>query len=192
MSLNNLTKILLLMMLRRMRKGKEKARKRRTIWVRDISPKREMHNEYYYLLPDLLSGDREFYFRYLRMNPERFEHLLSLVKGTLNAFDDFKNNKKFVWSNVFWYPKACIFWKCIQYTIHWDKMQMLKKISFGQNKRYKKCPLFPSRTTTHHIFTFNFYSFMRWSTRFVSLKLCVRFSIFVLYFCSTKCMDFLT
>ena len=61
------------------------------------------------------------------MNPERFEHLLSLVKGTLNAFDDFKNNKKFVWSNVFWYLKACIFWKCIQYTIHWDKMQMLKK-----------------------------------------------------------------
>ena len=96
MSLNNLRKILLLMMLCRMRKGKEKARKRRKFWVRDIFPKRKMHSEYYHLLPDLISGDREFYFRYLRMNPERFEHLLSLVKGTLNAFDDFKNNNKFV------------------------------------------------------------------------------------------------
>ena len=31
--------------------------------------------------------------------------------------------------------KVCIFWKCIQCTIHWDKMQMLKKICFGENKR---------------------------------------------------------
>ena len=96
MSLNNLKKILLLMMLRSMRKGEKKASKVRQFWVRDIFPKREMHSEYYHLLPDLLSGDRVFYFRYLGMNPERFEHLLTLVKGTLNAFDDFKNNKKFV------------------------------------------------------------------------------------------------
>ena len=33
-------------------------------------------------------------------------------------------------------------WKCIQYTIHWDKIQMLKKVSFRKNKRYRKCPLF--------------------------------------------------
>ena len=77
-------------------KREKKASKIRKFWVRDIFPKREMHSEYYHLLPDLLSGDRVFYFRYLGMNPERFEHLLTLVKGTLNAFDDFKNNKKFV------------------------------------------------------------------------------------------------
>ena len=40
---------------------------------------------------------------------------------------DFKNNQKSVWSNVFWYVKVCIFWKCIQYTIRWDKIEMLKK-----------------------------------------------------------------
>ena len=41
-------------------------------------------------------------------------------KGTINwfkdtpmAFDDFKNKQKSVWSNVFWYIKICIFWKCI-------------------------------------------------------------------------------
>ena len=50
-----------------------------------------------------------------------------LVKDTLKAVGDFKNKQKSVWSKVFWYIKACIFWKCIQYTIHWDKTQKLKK-----------------------------------------------------------------
>ena len=50
------------------------------------------------------------------------------MKDTLKAFEDFKNKQKSVWSNAFWYVKVCIFWKCIQYTIHWwDKTQMLKK-----------------------------------------------------------------
>ena len=49
-----------------------------------------------------------------------------IFKDTLKAFDYFKNKQKRVWSNVFWYVKVCIFWKCIQYTIHWDKTQMLK------------------------------------------------------------------
>ena len=35
-------------------------------------------------------------------------------------------SNKNVWSNVFWNLKVGIFWKCIQYTIHWDKTQMLK------------------------------------------------------------------
>ena len=84
MSLNNLKKILLPMMLRKRRKRNEKARKRRKFCVRDIFAKREMHGEYQHLLPDLLSRDRGFYLRYLRMNPERFEHLLSLVKDKIS------------------------------------------------------------------------------------------------------------
>ena len=47
-------------------------------------------------------------------------------KDTLKALDDFKNKQKSVWSNVFLYVKVCIFWKCIQYTLYWDKTQMLK------------------------------------------------------------------
>ena len=43
---------------------------------------------------------------------------------------------------IFWYLKLCIFWKCIQCVIHGDKTQMIKKISFGQNRWYKKYPLF--------------------------------------------------
>ena len=38
-----------------------------------------------------------------------------------------KTRNKSVWSNVFWYVEVCIFWKCIRYTIHWDKIQILKK-----------------------------------------------------------------
>ena len=40
---------------------------------------------------------------------------------------DFKNKKKCVWSIVFWYVKVCIFWKCIKYTVLWDKAHILKK-----------------------------------------------------------------
>ena len=45
----------------------------------------------------------------------------------MKAFDDFKNKQKSVWSSAFRYVKECIFWKFIQYTIQWDKTQMLKK-----------------------------------------------------------------
>ena len=33
-----------------------------------------------------------------------------------------------VWSNIFWYVIVCIFWKCIQYTIDWDKTQFIEKL----------------------------------------------------------------
>ena len=49
-------------------------------------------------------------------------------------------NKK-VRINVFWYVKVCIFWKCIQCIIHWDKIQILKN-PFRQIKLYKKSPFF--------------------------------------------------
>ena len=64
-----------------------------------------------------------------------------IFKSVSKAFDDFKNKQKNVWSNAFWYVKVCIFLKNIQYTIHWDKTQILKKVLWT-NKRYKKCPLF--------------------------------------------------
>ena len=57
---------------------------------------------------------------------------------------------------LFWCVKVLIFWKCIQYIINWDKTQMLKKISFGQNKRYK---IFLSQAPTYHSFTFNLWFF---------------------------------
>ena len=50
-----------------------------------------------------------------------------MFKETLKAMDDSKNSQKNVESNVFWCVKVCILWKSIQYTIHWDKTQILKK-----------------------------------------------------------------
>ena len=47
---------------------------------------------------------------------------MMLIKDTLKAFNGFKNKQKSVWNNVFWYVKVCILLKCIQYTIHWDKI----------------------------------------------------------------------
>ena len=64
------------------------------------------------------------------------------LKDTLKVFNDFKNKQKCVLSNVVWNVKEYIFRKRIQYDTHWDKTQMLKKISFGQNKRSKKSTLF--------------------------------------------------
>ena len=51
----------------------------------------------------------------------------TLVKDILKAFENFKNKQESVWGNVFWHVKISIFWKSIQYTIHWGKTQILKK-----------------------------------------------------------------
>ena len=42
----------------------------------------------------------------------RDDHPAILFKDTLKAFNDLKNKHKTVWSNMFWYVKVCIFWKC--------------------------------------------------------------------------------
>ena len=73
----------------------------------------------------------------------------------MRAFDDFKNKQKTVWSNVFWYVKVSIFWKCIQYTIHWDKTQMLKKFPLNKINGIKNAHFLLSRIPTHHNFIFN-------------------------------------
>ena len=66
-----------------------------------------------------------------------------------------KTNSKSVWSNVFWYVKVCIFWKHIQYTIHWDKTQMLKKIPLDKINSTKNTLFFLLQAPIHHSFTFN-------------------------------------
>ena len=60
-------------------------------------------------------------------------------------------------------------------TVHWDKTNV-KKFSFGQNKRYKKMYSFSFRSPNSSFLTGD--SYMSWSTKFFSLKICVGFSIF--------------
>ena len=83
-----------------------------------------------------------------------------------------------VWNNIFWYVKVCIFWKCIQYTIHWDKTLMLKK-NLRTKWTVQKMPSFffcELQLITNLLLIYD--SYMSWSTWFVSLKLNVIFSIF--------------
>ena len=71
-----------------------------------------------------------------------------------------------------------MFLKCIYYTMHWDKTQMLKKFSLVKINGTNNALFFLSRAPTHTVLLVvcNFY--MSWSTRFVSIKLCVGCSIF--------------
>ena len=104
--------------------------------------------------------------------------ILITFKNTPKAFGKFENKQKSVWSNVFWYVKVFIFWNFIQHTIHWNKIQMLKKFT-SDKINVKKNPLFFFRELqliTPLLLIRD--SYMSWSTRFVSIKALVGFSIF--------------
>ena len=124
---------------------------------------------------------------------------ISRVRIHWKLFTILKRSNKSVWSNVFWYVKVCIFWKCIQYTIHWDKTQMLKKIPSDKINGTKNALFFLSRAPTHHSFTFNlrFLYELKHKLR-LSKTVCGGFSIFdsvsflLKFFFQTMCMGSLT
>ena len=66
-----------------------------------------------------------------------------------------KTSSKSVWSNAFWYEKVNTFWRFIQYTIHWDKTQILKKFPSSKINGTKNALFFFPQAPTHHSFTFN-------------------------------------
>ena len=66
---------------------------------------------------------------------------------TPKALDDFKDKQKSAWSNVFWYVNVFLFFKFIQYTIHWDKTQMLEQFPLDKINSTKNALL---------IYSFNF------------------------------------
>ena len=97
---------------------------------------------------------------------------------TLKAFDSKIGSNKIVQSNVFWYVKVCIFWKCIQYTIHWDKKQMLQRFPLEKiNSAKMLCFLFRELQLII-VLLLICDAYMSWSTWFISPKLWVGFSIF--------------
>ena len=80
----------------------------------------------------------------------------TILNDTLKVFGNFeKKEKKSLWCNVFWYTKVWMFWKCIQYTIHWDKTQMLNKFPLGKKNVTKNALFFLTRIPTHDSFIFN-------------------------------------
>ena len=58
-------------------RGKRKVK--RKVWVRKIYKMRERKGAYNTLVQEMRTEDREEHFRFFRMSPERFDHLLSLV-----------------------------------------------------------------------------------------------------------------
>ena len=60
---------------------KQKPTKQRTkrFWIREYLKKRKNYGQFHTLFSELRLSDREYFFRYIRISPERFEHLLSLV-----------------------------------------------------------------------------------------------------------------
>ena len=72
-----------------------------------------------------------------------------------------------VWSNVFWCVKVCVFWNCIQYTIHSDKTKILKKFPLDK--------INGTKNTRFYLLLLLYDSYMSWRF-FFSLKLCVGFS----------------
>ena len=83
-----------------------------------------------------------------------------------------KTSKK-MYEVMFLICTSMIFWNCIQHTIHWekkfhsDKINDTKKFSFSSRE-------FQLITVSLLIY----YSYMSWSTSFISMKLYVGFSIF--------------
>ena len=88
-----------------------------------------------------------------------------------------ETSSKSVWSNIFWYVKICIFWKCIQYTIHWDNTQVLKKFPLDKISSTKNIFSFFRKLQRITVLLLISNSYMSWSARFVTLKLCAGFSI---------------
>ena len=79
----------------------------------------------------------------------------------------------------FQYVKVYLFWKFIQYTIHWDETQMLKKKFLWTKSTLQKMRSFyfwELQLITVLLLIRSFYT--SWSTWFIALKLCVGFSIF--------------
>ena len=75
------------------RRQEEKKKQKRRFWVRNIfSEERKERGEWENFFRELSNDDREYYYRYLRMSPESFEHLFNLV-GLLIAKQD-TNYKK--------------------------------------------------------------------------------------------------
>ena len=71
--------ILLLVLLRRTIRRKQKIKSKSRFWVRKIFQERESKGEYCNLVRDLRLFDEEYFYRNFRMSNEKFETILSWV-----------------------------------------------------------------------------------------------------------------
>ena len=81
-----------------------------------------------------------------------------------------KTSNKSVWSNIFWYVKVSIFWKCIQCTIHRAKTQVLKKFPSDKKTVRKMLSFFFRELQLITVLLLICDSSMSWNTRFVCVR----------------------
>ena len=67
-------RLLLLLLLRR-----RLSRRRKRTWVRKINVKRREKEEYHALIQEMRLSDQDSFYKYFRMSPQRFDHLLGIV-----------------------------------------------------------------------------------------------------------------
>ena len=95
-------------------------------------------------------GNAKNDYKSTKQMPLNLKNLFADWKSTLLCFKNtlkaFKSKQKCVGRNGFWYVKVCIFWKCDQYTIHWDRRQMLNKFSLDEINDTKNALFFLWRT----------------------------------------------
>ena len=108
-----------------------------------------------------------------------------------------ETSNKSVWSNILWYVKIYIFWKCIQYIIHWDEKQVLRKMPLEEINGTKNALFFFCELHFITVLLLICVSSIGWGKSFVKTAWDFPFLIPLrfgssLYFCLTKCIDSLT
>ena len=115
---------------------KKKRRKKRSICVKSWLAQRDAKGAYNNIIQELKLGDKDNYRRYLRMNSDTFEELISLVspglkKDVLDCVSHFQWKKKSFAPYDFWKlashipaystnfaflkdPFLCLYQKCVQ------------------------------------------------------------------------------
>lgn len=74
--LSKKTKILLLL---KRRLANQNKKQKKTIWVRKIFQERKQKGEFHLLINELRIHDHEYFFKYFRMSPSKYEDLLKIV-----------------------------------------------------------------------------------------------------------------
>ena len=66
-----------------LRRRKSVKKRKHLFWVRELFKNRVKQGAFSTLVQEMMLFDREFFYRYLRMSPDRLEHLLSLIGSSL-------------------------------------------------------------------------------------------------------------
>ena len=93
------------------------------------------------------------FLRFLKIKSVKMSEFSLMIHWNLST--NLKLSSKNVWGNVFSYVKVCLFWKSIQYSIHWDKTQVLKNFPPDKRNGTKNVVYFLSQVPVYHSFTFD-------------------------------------